>query len=424
MADVKADGKAAEVLRPILQGLIDKLLHEEVISYTQIVQMMEAGFQRSGHRAPRPDGWRRRVLVLRMDEIGDNVLGSAFLRELRRVLPDAEIDLLVKKTAYPMMEYCPYADHVAGVQVPKELVTEQLFPWILELCNGMLWERQYDLCVLPRWDVDECLTTLLAFACGARERVAFSERVSPIKRRLNKGYDRLLTRVAMTPPYAVHEVEKSLYLLRAFGARAQRDDVELWLDTESVASAKARLAAASGRPVAVAVSTREARKTYPPKKLAAALKELLDTDATFFLLGGPDDQKAAATVARALPKDRVVNVAGKTQLRESAALIGMSALYLGGDTGLTHIAAAAHRPIVEWFCHPQDTMVSVNSAFARFYPWQAQSIVLQPEHAAKECRKVLTEFSEIAGCNSKFEAHCIKNIDPHAIAAAARRFLK
>ncbi len=59
----------------------------------------------------------RRVLVVRLDEIGDVVMTTPFLRELRRNLPQAWITLVVKPAVHNLVELCPYANLV----MPEEL---------------------------------------------------------------------------------------------------------------------------------------------------------------------------------------------------------------------------------------------------------------------------------------------------------------
>ena len=413
-----------QVLEPIFRTLVTEMKQKGAMSFSKIMSEMERGFRQSGHRAAQPGRTRRRVLIVRLDQIGDNVLNSAFLREFRRAFPEDEIDLLLRPAVRPLFEFCPYVDHVLRTSFCSSRQADEIFAWIFEVCRDVLWERYYDLCILPRWDVDETLSTVLALACGARERVGFSENVSPFKSKINHGFDRFLTRAIMTPPYLVHEVQKDLYLLTAFGAKAASEATELWLDQASIEAAKQRLQAAGGTPVAVAVSTREGRKTYPPELLAVALRDLLETDAMFFLLGGPEDQEAAAAVRQALPQERVTDLAGRTPLRESAALVALSSFYMGGDTGLTHIAAAAGRPVVEWNAHPLDVATSTYSAYINFYPWQTAAIVLRPERALDDCGVMKRGFGEITGCKSQQGPHCIRAIDPHKLGRVARTLLQ
>ncbi len=52
------------------------------------------------------------MLVIRLDEIGDVVLTTPLLRELRRNLPRAWITLVVKKQVYNLVVNCPYVNEV------------------------------------------------------------------------------------------------------------------------------------------------------------------------------------------------------------------------------------------------------------------------------------------------------------------------
>src|SRR5262245_2694196 len=52
------------------------------------------------------------VLIVRLDEIGDVVLMTPFLRELRRLLPTAWITLVVKPALQELVALCPYTNEV------------------------------------------------------------------------------------------------------------------------------------------------------------------------------------------------------------------------------------------------------------------------------------------------------------------------
>lgn len=399
------------------------------LSMETIFRNMEPAFAAEGYRTEIA-GPPQRILVVRFDEIGDCVLNVPFLRELRRAYPDAQIDLAVKPASYPLMELCPYVNHVYAAEhlpQPRSLV-RTFFDWHRMFCEAHLWEQHYDLCLVPRWDVDNTYSLPLAYFCGAKQRIGFSEYCSPVKAASDKGLTGFLTRPVLTPLHVVHEVEKSLFLLRAgLGIRPASDKLELWLAKDDVDAAQARLRAAGiTLPyIAVAVGTREGRKTYPAELLAKALIGI-QTPLPFVLLGGPGEEAAGAQLAKALKKASrpVLDLVGQTPLRQSAALVALARLYMGGDTGLTHIAAATRRPIVEWWCHPMDVPVSVVSLVARFAPWQARALQIRPAHAAPGCEHLEPGFHEIAGCRSLDEAHCIAGIQPETIAAAAERMLR
>ena len=53
-----------------------------------------------------------KILIIRLDEIGDVVMTTPFIRELRRNFPKANITLIVKSQTFNLIELCPYVDEI------------------------------------------------------------------------------------------------------------------------------------------------------------------------------------------------------------------------------------------------------------------------------------------------------------------------
>lgn len=93
-------------------------------------------------------------------------------------------------------------------------------------------------------------------------------------------------------------------------------------------------------------------KRWPADRFAAVADRLAAAGATIVLLGGPGDEAAAAAVlAAAAPatRGRLKDGAGRLSLGEVGAVIERCDLYLGNDTGVTHLAAAVGTPVVAVF---------------------------------------------------------------------------
>ena len=136
-----------------------------------------------------------RVLVVRLDGIGDVVLTTPFLRELRRTLPKAWITLVVEPQVHNLVACCPYVNEVltynrntAG-RYPQHLRHWQA----LKLAWKHLWWRRFDVALLPRWDIDFYHGSFVLYFSAARWRIGFSEQVTEQKRYLNRGFDRLFS---------------------------------------------------------------------------------------------------------------------------------------------------------------------------------------------------------------------------------------
>src|SRR5271157_5620018 len=105
----------------------------------------------------------RAILVVRLGEIGDTVLTTPFLRELRRNAPGGWITLVVKPEAFNLVELCPYVNEVVTFDWPVsgQAGTLKGHARALALAATRLWKRRFDLALLPRWDVDYYHATYL-----------------------------------------------------------------------------------------------------------------------------------------------------------------------------------------------------------------------------------------------------------------------
>lgn len=89
-------------------------------------------------------------------------------------------------------------------------------------------------------------------------------------------------------------------------------------------------------------------KQYPVERWVAVGKALQTAGERIAVIGGPDEQALADQCAAMIGGD-VVNLAGKTSVRESVAALGALRGFLSADTGVAHLAASAGCPRVTLF---------------------------------------------------------------------------
>src|SRR5262245_1886523 len=135
----------------------------------------------------------RSILVVRLDTIGDLVLTSPFLRELRRSNPHAWITLVVDARFVNLVELCPVVNEVLTFEPRRRFGKLELHIRALGLARRHLWQRQFDLALLPRWDTDHYHSAFVAYFSGALCRVGYSENVALWKRHYERGLDILFT---------------------------------------------------------------------------------------------------------------------------------------------------------------------------------------------------------------------------------------
>ncbi|MBI2517775.1 MAG: glycosyltransferase family 9 protein [Opitutae bacterium] len=320
----------------------------------------------------RPILWSkaRRILVIKLDEIGDFLLVAPFLRGLRRAAPDAHLTLVVKPALLNLAETCPYVNRV----LVYDGQTKGLSAWQLRrqwrawrLARGALQRPRADIAVLPRWGEDAYNATYLAAMARPEAIVAYSESTTPGRRIMNAGFDRLLSH-AVSPGAPAHEVEHHARLLREFGGEPDAGSLELWLTEQD--RVRARMALPHQGPfVAIAPGARDELRRWPAgqfTELAAWLQK--EHQLTPVVLGETADPGIGGAI----------DLRGRTTLREAGAVLECCRLFVGNDSGLKHLAAAARIPVVELSGFRTGGDPNHNHSPARFGAWAVPTRILQP----------------------------------------------
>jgi len=116
----------------------------------------------------------------------------------------------------------------------------------------------------------------------------------------------------------------------------------------------------TGRPIiALAPTANWAPKIWPVDRFAAAFRRLAATsirDAVPIVLGGPGPAEAAMAAPLLAELSEAINLVGRLSLPQVAACLARSAVFIGNDSGLMHLSAAAGAPTVGVF-GPTDASV-------------------------------------------------------------------
>ncbi len=290
----------------------------------------------------------RDILIVKLDNIGDAVLLSPFLRELRADAPNARITLMVREQVADIVALCPYVDRVVGVAV--EAWGDGFRSGDAEFTAD--YERKsFDLAIVPRWDTDEFGAGVIAQRSGARRIVGISEGVSQIKARANRGFDEhysdALLRVAPD-----HTVRQNLALLEFLNAAVSSDKLEAWIGPADEARAGALLSplAGTGPLIAVCPGATHPGKIFPPELLLRILATL-PASWRFVLLGSAAERSLAEALRGGLG-ERAFSLCGETSLREAMAVLGRCQAAIAMDSALAHFAAATGTPVAIFSMQP------------------------------------------------------------------------
>jgi len=360
----------------------------------------------------------KRVLVVRLDEIGDVVMTIPFLRELRHNLIESWITLIVKSQLYNLVELCPYVNEVViyDGEVNGRFVLLRRHGRALLLAWRHLWRHRFELAIVPRWDTDYYHASFVAYLSGATWRVGYSENVNPHKKQLNKGYDRLFTHL-LYENSPKHEVEHNLEIIRFLGGKVENDKLELWIEEDDKEFARQFLkrhrVKSDDLLISIAPGAGAPKRQWPVERFIELGSWLKKTyKARLLVTGGEGEEILGERMKEALG-DTIINAVGRTTLRQTVALLKFSRLFVGNDAGPMHMAAAVSIPIVMISCHPKTgSPLSPNSP-SRFRPWKVPHKILQPESPQPPC---------VEECVADYP-HCIRNVKVEEVKKAIEEIL-
>ncbi len=314
------------------------------------------------------------VLLILLDHIGDTAVALPLLLGLRRDFPAAQFTIVTHSGLAELFadwENCDIliADHDDGKWHRWFSLPRQRWLFARRHFHG----RHFDVCIIPRQDVDFQCALLLGYFSGAPHRISFSETATGLKRWHNKHYDRLLTCALSGAMGAeAHQLLRIRAQLPA-GSLGPPLPRLRFLDSAWVQS---RLSPEL-RWVAVCPS-----EGSSPLKQWGLLQRWLDVSRALtqqgfgiVLVGGKQDQPLARAIARGL-NQACVDVTGQTNLSQLGALLQACALFLGNDCGPLHLASAINVPSVA---------VLGSTCSHRYGVWSDRGTTLKQELACSPC---------------------------------------
>jgi heptosyltransferase-2 len=275
-----------------------------------------------------PDGTKPKILVIRGGAIGDFLLTLPAIQLLREAFPNARLEILGYEHIVMLGESGGLADAtrsidyapMAGFFNPKA----ELDPDLCEYFAGFQQVVSY------LYDPDGFFSGNLRRA-GVRQLLEASPKIDPEGDHATRQLARPLERLA-------------LYLedpcVRLSVAGADRQFARQFLDEPGARNDGQE----RGRLVAIHPGSGGERKNWPIERWSQLGRWLQDLPAAerprILLIGGEADEKAIAGLQALSAHGQDVTLAEGLPLPQVAALLASADLFLGHDSGISHLAAA------------------------------------------------------------------------------------
>ena len=293
------------------------------------------------------------ILFIGPTRIGDAVLASGLIRKLADEAPGARFTIGVGPAAAPLFAQVPNLD--ALIVMTKRKGSGH---WLA------LWNQVRH----TRW--------ALVIDMRGSATSTFLRRDRRTIHRKNTG----------EPVHKVIEAARMLTL--------EDDPPAPFLYTSDEIEARAVELLGEGGPIlAMGPAANWLGKTWPIERFARVAIELLDADGPLaggrlMILGGPDDARYVEPLARTLPRDRLIDLTGQVDLLTAYAALKRARLFVGNDSGLMHLAAAAGAPTVGLFGPSDDRL---------YAPWGPNTRVVRGPRTFEQFKAIDPGLNQTIG---------------------------
>ena len=274
-----------------------------------------------------------RIVLILPCCIGDVVLATATLMALRRAYPQAHITWAVGSWSKGVVEGHPLLDAV--LDTGKEALPVKSVSGFIRFVR-QLRRGNFDLAVSL---VRSPLMSAALLLSGIPNRAGLDS--------AGRGFG-YTVKAPIDPNKPRHEAEIYLDIPRALGLDVKNCIANVPVNADSRNSLQAKLTRPSITTPYIIINPTGGRnpgmtmdsKRWPPASFAALADKLSSLlKAHVVLIGGPADGEIVGEVASRLQAAHT-RLDGQISFGELAALANQSLLYVGNDTGVTHLAAA------------------------------------------------------------------------------------
>ena len=283
-----------------------------------------------------PQEGLNKILIRGTNWIGDAVMTLPAVASVRAAYPKAHLAVLAKPPVADIYKMFSAADEI----IPYEKKFDN--PLGVFRLAHTLRLKKFDAAILLQNAIE---AAIIALAAGIRIRAGYN----------SDGRGFLLTHAIRRTKdiFKVHQINYYLEMVKALGCA----DVHRTLHLETLispATAKEvlRQYLPEGSPAIIGIApgaTYGPAKKWLAERYAAAADRLsVDLNAQVVLFGGEADRETAEQV-RKQARTSLINLAGRTTLRETIYLISQCRLFLSNDSGLMHVAGALNIPTVAIF---------------------------------------------------------------------------
>jgi lipopolysaccharide heptosyltransferase I len=294
----------------------------------------------------------RTVLVVKLSAIGDVIQTLPMVEALKRRYPRVRIDWLVEEEA---------SDLLFGHPAIHRVIVSRRKTWLRQLLRkGEFWGAMQEIGRFLRelrsqpydWVIDNhgiLKSGLLVMLSRGKRKIGYKA----LKGISEEGSYLFTNERYQSLSIERHALERYLDLASQMGVPVEEATLEYPLSRDLLLNAESLLRQEGffSRPlVVIHPMAKWETKQWPPENFSRLISALAKGKSSVVVTGGPQDVEPVKEIlSRVEEPAAVLNLAGKTGLKELAGIFALADLVITPDTGPMHIAAAVKAPLIALF---------------------------------------------------------------------------
>ena len=342
----------------------------------------------------------KKILVIKFRHIGDVLLTSPAIRALKENFPEADISVIVNSGTEEVLSGLP--------AISELMVFDRKIKKMPGLRKYMKEIAFYKEIRSKGFDMTVDLTggdraALVSFISGARYRLALDPGAQGF---VGKRF--LYTHLAKTDNQK-HMVLQNLDVIGQFGITTRNTDLDFFIPEEATLSIgrifKENNISEDDTVVHIHPTSRWMWKCWDDRYMAEVFGWMIDKGMKIVLTSAPVDKEieTADRILSLIPDELIskgiVNLCGRTSIKELAAISDAADIFFGVDSAPMHIAAAVHTQVVALFGPTGEN---------EWRPFGRGHIVITKDLPCKPCRKGMCEGVQLRECMSAIKPEDVK----------------
>ncbi len=320
--------------------------------------------------------------------LGDLILTTPLISSLKALYPDSHISLIAKPFGKEVLKNNPYLDELIIFDKKKQ----STFSLIKKLKVS-----KFDIAISPHRSHRASYSLFLA---RIPERIGFDK----------AGFSFLYTKRAKHTFDGTHEIDRNFRLLEFlpnFDKNKLQKYPQIFL-TEEENNFYKNFTLEKNNYIVVAPGSKWQTKKWTEEGFREVIKRLSE-DFKIVLIGGKEDIQTSEKILEGLNIKNIINITGKTNLRQSFSIIKNAKALISNDSAPVHMAVAFNTPVVDIY-GPTTTDLG-------FYPYRNGIVV--------EIKNLNCRPCGLHGHNQCPEKHfkCMKLISPDMVINSLEKLL-